>query len=87
MGLIILPPFLSPSLPPYSLSPSLLPSLPPSISSTSLPLSLLLSNVTVSILLCTVDRATPFVSPAASHFMACLKRFGSPVICLNLVKV
>lgn len=34
-----------------------------------------------------VDRATPFASPAALHFMACLKRFGSPVICLNLVKV
>jgi hypothetical protein len=33
-----------------------------------------------------IDRATPFASPAASHFMACLKRFGSPVICLNLVK-
>ena len=35
----------------------------------------------------TVDRSTPFASPAASHFVACLKRFGSPVICLNLVKV
>ncbi len=33
-----------------------------------------------------VDRATPFASPASLHFMACLRRYGSPVICLNLVK-
>ena len=33
-----------------------------------------------------VDRATPFASPAGLHFMGCLRRFGSPIICLNLVK-
>ena len=33
-----------------------------------------------------VDRPTPFKFPAALHFMGCLRRFGSPVICLNLVK-
>ncbi len=33
-----------------------------------------------------VDRATPFATPAGLHFASCLRRFGSPVICLNLVK-
>lgn len=33
-----------------------------------------------------VDRATPFATPAGLHFLACLRRYGSPVICLNLVK-
>ena len=31
-----------------------------------------------------IARATPFKSPAALHFMGCLRRFGSPGICLNL---
>ena len=33
-----------------------------------------------------VDRATPFATPAGLHFLACLRRYGSPTICLNLVK-
>ena len=35
----------------------------------------------------TVDRATPFASPAARHFGGCMERFGSPIVVLNLVKV
>uniref|UniRef100_A0A1X7T7X3 Uncharacterized protein n=1 Tax=Amphimedon queenslandica TaxID=400682 RepID=A0A1X7T7X3_AMPQE len=31
--------------------------------------------------------ATPYFIPAGMHFSHCLKRFGSPIICLNLVKV
>ena len=34
-----------------------------------------------------VDRASPFATPAALHFASCLKRFGAPITCLNLVKV
>ena len=34
-----------------------------------------------------VDRADPFCSAAAQHFNQLLKRFGAPVVILNLVKV
>ena len=35
----------------------------------------------------TVDRADPFCSAAGQHFNQLLKRFGAPVVILNLVKV
>eukprot|EP00731_Ephydatia_muelleri_P032040 Em0023g547a len=34
----------------------------------------------------TIDRASPFSTPAALHFASCFKRFGAPITCLNLVK-
>ena len=34
-----------------------------------------------------VDRADPFCSAAGQHFNQLLKRFGAPVVILNLVKV
>ena len=34
-----------------------------------------------------VDRADPFCSAAGQHFSQLLRRFGAPVVILNLVKV
>ena len=36
---------------------------------------------------CSVDRADPFCSAAGQHFNQLLRRFGAPVVILNLVKV
>lgn len=35
----------------------------------------------------TIDRATPYATPAGHHFSSCLKRYGSPIICFDLVKL
>lgn len=39
------------------------------------------------LMFCSVDRADPFCSAAGQHFNQLLRRFGAPVVILNLVKV
>ena len=44
-------------------------------------------SVCANVFVFIVDRATPFATPAGHHFASCLKRYGSPIVCFDLVKV